>query len=325
MPSRKSVLLAALSGLALLAGTFGARAETVIQALASAYSGNPQINSARAQTRADDENVPIARSGLRPIISAFSTTTGQATDSNQATDRETLDSVVGLQVTQNLFTGFRTLNAIRQSEAGVLASRELLTQHRAERAVRRGAGLYGRAAGRRHPRHPPAQRPLPRRAGARRPTSGSMSARTRAPTWRRRARGWRLPGRRSAWRRPISRPTARSIGASSATIRTISSDGFPFCAPDSARAVGSRRAWAERPSGHPCVHPSGGRAGLHRQADRGRAAADSEHRGPGSARGKLRHGLGSEFRHHHRPCEHPASTRAARSRHGCGSRRSNTG
>ena len=127
MPNRKSVLLAALSGLALLAGTLGARAETVIQALASAYSNNPQINSARAQTRADDENVPIARSGLRPIISAFNTTTGQVTDSNLAADRETFDSVVGLQVTQNLFTGFRTLNSIRQSEAGVLASRELLT------------------------------------------------------------------------------------------------------------------------------------------------------------------------------------------------------
>jgi outer membrane protein len=97
-----------------------------MQALASAYSNNPEINSARAQTRADDENVPIARAGLRPIISAFSDTTGQTTDSNLVLDQDAFDNVSGLEVSQNLFTGFRVRNAIRQSEAGVLASRELL-------------------------------------------------------------------------------------------------------------------------------------------------------------------------------------------------------
>jgi outer membrane protein len=123
---RKLVLLAALGGFALLAGTLPVRAESVVEALASAYANNPQINSARAQTRSDDENVPIARSALRPIISAFSTTTGATTDSELVMNQTTLDSVVGLEVTQNLFTGFRTRNRILESEAGVLASRELL-------------------------------------------------------------------------------------------------------------------------------------------------------------------------------------------------------
>lgn len=120
------VLLSAAIAVAFFAGSVSVRAETVVQALASAYSNNPEINSARALTRADDENVPIARSGLRPIVSAFSTMTGQVTNSLMASDQETLDGVIGLQVTQNLFTGFRVRNQIRQSEAGVLASRELL-------------------------------------------------------------------------------------------------------------------------------------------------------------------------------------------------------
>ena len=100
-------------------------AETIAQALASAYTANPELNSARAQTRADDENVPISRSGYRPIISAFATVVGRTTDA-AISDPTTLDGTVSLELTQNLFTGFRVRNAIRESEASVLASRELL-------------------------------------------------------------------------------------------------------------------------------------------------------------------------------------------------------
>ncbi|HEX9904718.1 MAG TPA: TolC family outer membrane protein [Propylenella sp.] len=126
MLRRNSMLMAALIGLASVFVVSAASAETITQALASTYSSNPEINSARAQTRADDENVPIARSGYRPIVSAFSTVTGQTTDTALSGDKTTLDSAVGIQITQDLFTGFRVKNAIRQSEAGVLASRELL-------------------------------------------------------------------------------------------------------------------------------------------------------------------------------------------------------
>lgn len=97
-------------------------------ALASAYSFNPEINSARAQTRADDENVPIAKAARRPTISGYSTVTGVRSDLplNQQRDKHTLDGAFGLQVTQNIFTGFRATNAIREAETGVLASRETL-------------------------------------------------------------------------------------------------------------------------------------------------------------------------------------------------------
>lgn len=126
MPRLKSFLLAGFCGVALVVSASTASAETITQALASAYRTNPQINSARAQTRSDDENVAIARSGLRPIISAFSSITGRSVSVPGTGTSNTLDGTIGLQVQQNIFQGFRVRNAIRQSEAGVLASRELL-------------------------------------------------------------------------------------------------------------------------------------------------------------------------------------------------------
>jgi outer membrane protein len=98
-----------------------------MQALAAAYSSNPEINSARAQTRSDDENVPIARAGNRPTISGVSSITGSRTDTPGLSGRRTTrEGAIGIEVTQNIFSGFRVRNSIRQSEAGVLGSRELL-------------------------------------------------------------------------------------------------------------------------------------------------------------------------------------------------------
>jgi outer membrane protein len=124
---RSSLLLVALSAVALIASPRSAPAETVTQALASAYSSNPEINSARAQTRSVDEDVPIARAGNRPTISGFSTVTGQRTDTpGLSGDYFTSSGTIGIEVTQNVFRGFRTRNAIRRSQTGVLASREIL-------------------------------------------------------------------------------------------------------------------------------------------------------------------------------------------------------
>jgi outer membrane protein len=123
---RKPFSIAVVGGLLLFALGPSASAETITQALASAYSSNPEINSARAQTRADDENVPLARSGRLPVISLFSTVTGRHTTNSLVADQTTLDSTYGLTVSQSIFTGFRVRNALREAEAGVLASRELL-------------------------------------------------------------------------------------------------------------------------------------------------------------------------------------------------------
>ena len=47
-----------------------ASAETLRDALAKAYQNNPTLTAQRAAQRANDENVPIARSGGRPVVSA---------------------------------------------------------------------------------------------------------------------------------------------------------------------------------------------------------------------------------------------------------------
>jgi outer membrane protein len=127
VPRLKLALVAAASAIALFAAISPASAESIAQALAAAYSDNPQINSARAQTRVDDEGVPIARSGRLPEVLVTSTINGQRTDLALAgQDKTTGGADVGLTVSQPVFSGFRVTNAIRQSESFVLASRELL-------------------------------------------------------------------------------------------------------------------------------------------------------------------------------------------------------
>ena len=69
----------------LLAVSFCARpalAETLGEAMANAYLINPVLNAERANLRATDEQVPIAKSGMRPTISA----TGDAAFRNTESD-----------------------------------------------------------------------------------------------------------------------------------------------------------------------------------------------------------------------------------------------
>ena len=131
--------------------------------MSNAYLINPVLNSERARLRATDEQVAVAKSGLRPTISA----TGDAAFQNQETDivggsrsnvpkcdsatRATepafcasldaseanfgpngdiaSDGVThprgySVQLTQPIFEGFQNLNAIRQAKSTVQAARE---------------------------------------------------------------------------------------------------------------------------------------------------------------------------------------------------------
>ncbi|MEC9343757.1 MAG: TolC family outer membrane protein [Pseudomonadota bacterium] len=120
-----------VSAFALCAGT-SARAETLAEALALAYANNPQINAQRAATRAIDENVPIAKSGLRPLIfgsADISKTRTEITGNpNPLVNRTTIMSPGGFGVTisQTLFDGFKTQNNVAAAQAAVYASRETL-------------------------------------------------------------------------------------------------------------------------------------------------------------------------------------------------------
>lgn len=104
------------------------------QALSSAYQTNPVVNRARANLRAADEEVAIARSTIRPTVS-LAASGGLETRRNvnvpvsrgarTFTDDERSASVA-LEVTQPLFRGFRTRNSTRAAAAGVRAERKRL-------------------------------------------------------------------------------------------------------------------------------------------------------------------------------------------------------
>lgn len=108
----------------------GAVAETLESALSRAYQSNPTLNAQRANVRATDENVPRAKAGFRPRINANAEISGTVTDSNpdrgRASTARSGSQGVGLQVDQTIFNGFRTENAVRQAESGVLGARETL-------------------------------------------------------------------------------------------------------------------------------------------------------------------------------------------------------
>ena len=137
----------------LVIAVFGrqAHAETLEQALSDAYLINPVLNAERARLRATDEQVALAKSGLRPFISGSADTNfvNQNSDVKQARKQNnfldlgplgqipidtggssggaTSDGVThprgySVQLTQPLFEGFQNLNAVRQAKSTVQAA-----------------------------------------------------------------------------------------------------------------------------------------------------------------------------------------------------------
>jgi outer membrane protein len=143
-----AALLFALVALA----AFGrpASAETLEQALSDAYLVNPVLNAERARLRATDEQVALAKSGLRPFVSGSADTNYVNQNSERAgtrmggaasqlgaaqigaglaglsSDGVTHPHGYSVQLTQPLFEGFQNLNAVRQAKSTVQAARETL-------------------------------------------------------------------------------------------------------------------------------------------------------------------------------------------------------
>jgi outer membrane protein len=128
-----------------------AHAETLEQALADAYLINPVLNAERARLRAVDEQVAVAKSGLRPFISWDADTNyvnqnsspdfrrsrnGSTSSLNNAFTTGAGNLITGdgtshprgytFSLTQPLFEGFQNLNAVRQAKSTVQAARESL-------------------------------------------------------------------------------------------------------------------------------------------------------------------------------------------------------
>jgi outer membrane protein len=120
---------ASLVVLALLGfGAPPAAAETLPQALASAYRYNPSLDSQRAQLRATDEGVAIANSGYRPNISANADVGVEHSETRPSSNSNGTTNPRGysLSLVQPLFTGFRTTYGVKVAEANVRSGREVL-------------------------------------------------------------------------------------------------------------------------------------------------------------------------------------------------------
>ena len=138
--SNHRAFFGALTSIIVLVGSQMASAETFESALARAYGSNPNLNAQRATVRATDENVPRAKAGYRPEISATADVGGVFTEferdaapngfggvsRNNSTVTRTMPRGAGLQVNQTIFNGFRTDNSVRQAESSVLSARETL-------------------------------------------------------------------------------------------------------------------------------------------------------------------------------------------------------
>ena len=106
-----------------------AHAETLIQAMAAAYVGNPVLLAERAAMRASDEQVPQALSGWRPTVTVTGDL-GRADVKSESTffssDEARRPTSIALNITQPLYRGGRTVAQTRRAENLVLADRERL-------------------------------------------------------------------------------------------------------------------------------------------------------------------------------------------------------
>lgn len=121
----RSTMKSVLFTLAFASAVTGARGETIREALALAYTNNPTLNSARAQLRGVDENVPQALANWRPTVSATAEGGGTRNSTNSIETYRN-NASISLAVSQALFRGFRTINSTRQAESIVRAQRESL-------------------------------------------------------------------------------------------------------------------------------------------------------------------------------------------------------
>ena len=122
----------------------GAHAETLNEALQRAYNNNPSLNSSRANLRAVDENVPLAKAGMRPRMSINSYLGAQQNrfiqrqdDMSQPNDPnaypiwnrqqgQSLARSAGVTIEQPVFDGFKAQNTTNAAETVVFAEQQRL-------------------------------------------------------------------------------------------------------------------------------------------------------------------------------------------------------
>lgn len=124
-----AVLVASVSAFTALTPV-AAGAQTLTDALTAAYHNNPTLLARRAQLRATDEDVPQALANWRPDVSmsldggVSSVTNTNSTGSGREQTRQ--QQSFGIDISQPLFRGGRTLAATSEAENSVRAERARL-------------------------------------------------------------------------------------------------------------------------------------------------------------------------------------------------------
>lgn len=111
--------LVLLAGATLVAAP--ANADTLREALVEAYLGNPTLQSARAQQRATDENVPIEKSAGRPDIGATGRYTEYLKQSSTSFAAPERAVNLGVELGVPIYSGGAVKNAVRAAEERVEA------------------------------------------------------------------------------------------------------------------------------------------------------------------------------------------------------------
>ena len=115
-----------LASAALVVGAGQVSAETLVQAMVSAYSGNPTLQAERARQRGTDELVPQALSGWRPTVNTEGTIGKTWADSSGGPSTENDPKSVAIGLSQPIFRGFKTINGTKAAEANVEAGKQSL-------------------------------------------------------------------------------------------------------------------------------------------------------------------------------------------------------
>lgn len=103
-----------------------ASAETLREAMLSAYRRNPTLQAERARQRVTDELVPQAKSGWRPTINAQGVVSHTWADSSVTKSSSNTSESANIQLVQPLFRGFRTVEGVRSARANVKAGQQNL-------------------------------------------------------------------------------------------------------------------------------------------------------------------------------------------------------
>lgn len=94
---------------------------TLRDALVQAYNTNPDLAGERANQRANDENVPIARSQGRPGANATGSVNSSLYDSDANAISPTRQGQLGVNLSQPIFSGGAVRNSVRAAEVRVEA------------------------------------------------------------------------------------------------------------------------------------------------------------------------------------------------------------